>query len=65
LITSKQAESDTFKNIQNKQSLAFQNLKSKLGLNAKQLINFIKAKVIREYQSGAMVIGIDGLTTTS
>ena len=50
----------TFYNIQKQQADAFAALKTQLGLNSTQLIHYIKAKLLEEYNPKKLVIGMEG-----
>ena len=59
MIQKNEAEVQTFYNIQKQQADAFAALKTQLGLNSTELIQYIKAKLLKEYNPSKLVIGMD------
>ena len=62
MIQKNEAQVKTFYNIQKQQADAFAALKTQLNLNSTELIQYIKAKLLKEYNPKKLVIGMEGAT---
>jgi len=58
LLKQNAAQIDSLKQVQNTQTQAYSNLKSNLGLSNQALLNFVKAKLIKNYDGKDMALNI-------
>lgn len=59
------ADVDSFKLVQEAQSQAYQALKDKLGLSADELLKFVKAKLVRDYNADNLTVSVGGFEETA
>lgn len=59
LVQSNQATAESFYKIQQQQAAALAQVKKTLGLTNDQLIEYLRAKLLKEYPEDKMIIGID------
>mmetsp|Transcript_25395 Transcript_25395/g.22423 ORF Transcript_25395/g.22423 Transcript_25395/m.22423 type:complete len:206 (+) Transcript_25395:336-953(+) len=59
------ADVDSFKLVQEAQSQAYQALKQKLGLSADELLKFVKAKLVRDYNADNLTVSVGGFEETA
>jgi len=58
LLKQNNATVDSLKQVQNTQTTAYTNLKTNLGLSNAALLNFVKAKLIKNYNGNDMALNI-------
>jgi hypothetical protein len=58
LLKQNQAQVDSLKKVQDSQSIAYSNLKTKLGMTNDQLMSFIKNKLIHKYEGKDLVLNV-------
>ena len=59
LLQSNLATSESFYKIQDQQATSLAEVKSALGLTGDQLIQYLRAKILKEYPESKMIIGLD------
>lgn len=59
LLQSNQATAESFYKIQKENSNALAAVKKSLNLNSKDLLNYLRAKILKEYPEDKMVIGLE------
>lgn len=57
------ASADSFKLVQQTQAEAYRSIKEELAMNNQELIEFLKARVIRDHGDGNLVVAVSGFKT--